>query len=65
MEFYRNEYYKIYSKDQRGGYRIGMNGHILDLIETRKKIGKILDVGTGLGFFLKEAQKRGLAGLWY
>ena len=58
MEYYRNEYYKIYSKDQRGVYRIGLNGHILDLIESRKGFGKILDVGTGLGFFLNEAQKR-------
>ena len=65
MEFYKNEYHKIYTGSQRGGHRQGLYCHILDLIESKKGFGKILDVGTGLGFFLKEAQKRGLAGLWY
>ncbi|MBC8553086.1 MAG: class I SAM-dependent methyltransferase [Candidatus Brocadiales bacterium] len=59
IEFYKNEYYKIYSKDQRSGYRRGLNGHILDLIESRKGNGRLLDVGAGLGFFLDDAQKRG------
>lgn len=59
MEFYRDEYHKIYTDDQRGEYRLGLNYHILDLIESRKGLGKILDVGTGLGSFLKYAQVRG------
>ena len=58
MEFYRDEYNKIYADDQRGEYRLGLNRHILDLIESLKGFGKILDVGTGLGFFLKDAQDR-------
>lgn len=59
MKFYRDEYHKIYAGDQRSGYRLGLNSHILDLIESRKDFGKILDVGAGLGFFLKYAQVRG------
>ena len=59
MEFYRDEYYEIYTDDQRDGHRKNLNSHILDLLESRKKLGKVLDVGTGLGFFLKDAQGRG------
>jgi 2-polyprenyl-3-methyl-5-hydroxy-6-metoxy-1,4-benzoquinol methylase len=59
MEFYRDKYHKIYADDQGGEYRQGLNSHILDLIESRKDFGKILDVGAGLGFFLKDARNRG------
>ncbi len=59
IKYYEENYYEKYTTDQRGGHRLGLNCHILDLIETKKRTGKILDVGTGLGFFLNDAQKRG------
>lgn len=59
VEFYRDEYYKMYADDQRDGYRLGLYCHILDLIESRKACGKLLDVGTGIGLFIKKAQERG------
>ena len=65
MEFYRDEYHKIYADDQRGKYRLGLNCHILDRIESLKGLGKMLDVGTGLGFFSKGCSRQGLEGLWY
>mgnify|MGYP003981554127 CR=1 FL=1 len=59
MEFYKNKYYTIYTNDQREGGRLGLYCHILDLIESRKGCGNLLDVGAGLGFFIKKAQERG------
>ncbi len=59
IKYYEENYYDNYSTDQIGEHRQGLNSHILDLIEAKKKTGGILDVGTGLGFFLNSAQKRG------
>ena len=58
-KYYEESYYDQYTTDQEGGHRQCLNSHILDLIETRKRTGRILDVGMGLGFFLNDAQKRG------
>lgn len=58
-KYYEESYHDQYTTDQEGGHRQCLNSHILDLIETKKRTGKILDVGMGLGFFLNDAQKRG------
>ena len=55
---YRDDYFSKYSADQTEGGRDRLFHHILDLIEKRRDFGKLLDVGTGCGFFLVAAQKR-------
>jgi SAM-dependent methyltransferase len=59
LSAYQDDYFARYSADQIEGRRDKLYDHILDLIEARKKIGKILDVGTGCGLFMVAAQKRG------
>ncbi|MEW6614141.1 MAG: class I SAM-dependent methyltransferase [Thermodesulfobacteriota bacterium] len=59
LSAYQDDYFARYSADQIEGRRNKLYDHILDLIEARKKVGKILDVGTGCGFFLVAAQKKG------
>jgi 2-polyprenyl-3-methyl-5-hydroxy-6-metoxy-1,4-benzoquinol methylase len=59
LAVYRENYFSRCSADQVEGGRNNLFNQILDLIEERKKIGKLLDVGTGCGFFLIAAQKRG------
>lgn len=59
LTHYREGYFCRYYSDQAEGSRSKLFDHILDLIGERKKIGKLLDVGTGCGFFLVVAQKRG------
>ena len=55
---YREGYFDRYFADQVEGGTNNLFDQILDLIEERKKIGKLLDVGTGCEFFLVAAQKR-------
>lgn len=59
IKYYEEKYYEKETADQKDEHRLGLNCHTLDLIESKKKTGKILDIGTGLGFFLEQAQKRG------
>ena len=56
---YHGNYFGNYSIDQKEGTRNKLYSHILDLIDKRVNPGKILDVGTGCGFFLLAAQKTG------
>jgi 2-polyprenyl-3-methyl-5-hydroxy-6-metoxy-1,4-benzoquinol methylase len=56
---YNKDYFQRYSADQTEGSRDVLFNHALDLIEARKQRGRLLDVGTGCGFFLVAAQKRG------
>lgn len=48
---YRNDYFSRYSADQMSGERDSLFGKILDLIEKRKGAGRLLDMGTGCGFY--------------
>ena len=59
LSHYRDDYFGMYSADQRGGKRDRIFGRILDLIGKRIDTGKLLDIGSGCGFFLASAQKRG------
>jgi 2-polyprenyl-3-methyl-5-hydroxy-6-metoxy-1,4-benzoquinol methylase len=55
---YRQNYFERYSIDQLEGGRTRLYDHILNLIEEGRGVGKLLDVGTGCGFFLVAAKKR-------
>ena len=49
---YREGYFDKYSDDQLAGQRARLYEHILDLITGNQGAGRLLDVGTGCGFFL-------------
>jgi len=55
---YKNHYFDRCSMDQFDGRRQKIFPHVLDQL-SGKKIGKLLDVGTGCGFFLVDARQRG------
>ena len=52
-------YFSECAGDQLSGSRNVIYSHVLDLIESEIGVGKVLDVGCGCGFFLKEARNRG------
>ena len=56
---FEREYFSEYAHDQLSGSRNQIYTHILDVIEKETAVGRILDVGCGCGFFLKEAKDRG------
>ncbi|MFC1814696.1 class I SAM-dependent methyltransferase [Thermodesulfobacteriota bacterium] len=56
---YRNGYYSTNVIDQIEGGRDSLYEHILNIIEKRKGVGTILDIGAGCGFFIVKAQEKG------
>lgn len=57
--YYANDYFRELAWDQLEGYRDGLYRGALDRIEALAGRGRLLDVGCGCGFFLREALKRG------
>jgi len=55
----RDDYFSRYFCDQTDGRRDKLFNCILDFLEERKNIKSLLDVGTGCGFFMLAARKRG------
>ncbi|MDF1593536.1 MAG: class I SAM-dependent methyltransferase [Desulfobacterales bacterium] len=56
---YRDEYFNTCGIDQVGGSRDILYDRILDILEKRKGIGLLLDVGTGCGHFIVRARQKG------
>jgi 2-polyprenyl-3-methyl-5-hydroxy-6-metoxy-1,4-benzoquinol methylase len=59
VQYYEHGYFSEYANDQLSGSRNFIYSHILALMESETSVGKVLDVGCGCGFFLKEARNRG------
>ncbi len=57
--YYENDYFRELAWDQIEGYRDGIYREALDRIEGQVGRGRLLDVGCGCGFFLREALHRG------
>ena len=57
--YYENDYFRELAWDQLEGYRDGIFREVLDRIEGQTGRGRLLDVGCGCGFFLREALARG------
>lgn len=57
IEDYKNQYGKTYEEDEENLKRLAKNR--LDIIKNIKPEGKILDLGSAIGFFLKEASLNG------
>ncbi len=57
IEDYKNQYGKTYEEDEENLKRLAKNR--LDIIKNIKPTGKILDLGSAMGFFLKEASLNG------
>ena len=58
---YKNNYYDNFGGVETNGKRNKLYLDILKFIEKKIQVGKLLDVGTGCGFFLLFARKRGWA----
>ena len=59
IDYYRGKYHSERAHDQEACLRTTLYPRILEDIERYKKPGRILDVGCGLGLFLREARDRG------
>ena len=57
IEDYKNQYGKTYEEDEENLKALAKNR--LEIIKSVKPAGKILDLGSAMGFFLKEASSNG------
>lgn len=57
--YYEDDYFRELAWDQLEGYRDGIYREALDRVEGQVSRGRLLDVGCGCGFFLREALNRG------
>jgi SAM-dependent methyltransferase len=57
--YYQNDYFDDHAEDQMSGHRTNIYQKVLDILESYRKPGLLLDFGCGCGYFLKEAKDRG------